>query len=76
MYGNYAGIANSDEIFSPTTNRTSATAQQQGGSIARPGSTVTRGWDVDELLVDAGSNKAVFGRLATGRPHVFKLYGS
>jgi hypothetical protein len=76
LYGNYAGLANSDEISSPTTNRTSATAQQQGGSIARPGSNVTRGWDLDELLFDSHGNKGVFGRLATDRPHVFKLYGS
>jgi hypothetical protein len=69
-------LANSDEISSPTTNRTSATAQQQGGSIARPGSNVTRGWDLDELLFDAQGNKGVYGRLATDRPHVFKLYGS
>ncbi len=76
LYGNYAGLANSDEISSPTTNRTSATAQQQGGSIARPGSNVTRGWDLDELLFDSHGNKGVYGRLATDRPHVFKLYGS
>ena len=76
LYGNYAGLANSDEISSPTTNRSSSTAQQQGGSIGRPGSNVTRGWDLDELLFDARGNKGVFGRLATDRPHVFKLYGS
>jgi hypothetical protein len=76
LYGNYAGLANSDEISSPTTNRSSATAQQSGGSIARPGSNVTRGWDLDELLFDGSGNKGVYGRLATDRPHVFKLYGS
>ena len=37
LYGNYAGLANSDEIPTPTTGTSSATAQQQAGSIARPG---------------------------------------
>ena len=75
LYGNYAGLSNSDEISSPTTNRSSATAQQSGGSIARPGSNVTRGWDLDELLFDSHGN-FVYGRLATDRPHVVKFYGS
>jgi hypothetical protein len=75
LYGNYAGLANSDEISSPTTNRSSATAQQSSGSIARPGSNVTRGWDLDELLFDSNGNKGVYGRLATDRPHVVKLFG-
>ena len=50
LYGNYAGLANSDEIPTPTTNVTSATAQQQAGSIARPGGSANRAWDIDELL--------------------------
>jgi hypothetical protein len=76
LYGNYAGLANSDEINTPTTGVTSATAQQQGGSIARPGSNATRGWDLAEYMFDSRGNLNVEGRLATDRPHVFKLYGS
>lgn len=76
LYGNYAGLANSDEISTPTTNRSSATTQQQGGSIARPGSSANRAWDLDELVWDAHGNLNVLGRLATDRPHVVKLYGS
>lgn len=76
LYGNYAGLANSDEISTPTTNRSSATTQQQGGSIARPGSSANRAWDLDELVWDSHGNLDVRGRLATDRPHVVKLYGS
>jgi Carboxypeptidase regulatory-like domain/TonB-dependent Receptor Plug Domain len=76
LYGNYAGLANSDEVLTPTTGVTSATAQQQGGSIGRPGSNTTRGWDLAEYMFDSRGNLNVEGRLATDRPHVFKLYGS
>jgi len=76
LYGNYAGLGSSDEIRTPTTNVTSATSQQQGGSIARPGSSATRSWDIDEILWDSHGKLDVLGRLATDRPHAFKLYGS
>jgi hypothetical protein len=76
LYGNYAGLSNSDEISTPTTNRSSATAQQQAGSIARPGSSANRAWDLDELVWDSHGNLDVLGRLATDRPHVVKLYGA
>ncbi len=76
LYGNYAGIANSDEITSPATGASSATAQQLGGSIARPGGNANRAWDLDEVLFDSHGNVDIQGRLATDRPHVFKLYGA
>jgi hypothetical protein len=76
LYGNYAGLANSDEISTPTTNRSSGTTQQQAGSIARPGSSANRAWDLDELVWDSNGNLNVLGRLATDRPHALKLYGS
>jgi hypothetical protein len=76
LYGNYAGLASSDEITTPTQNGTSATAQQQAGSIARPGGNANRAWDQDELLWDSRGNLDVVGRLATDRPHVVKLYGA
>ena len=75
LYGNYAGIANSDEITSPTTNRTSAQAQQSAGNVARQGGNANRSWDLDEIMFDSKGN-IVEGRLATDRPHVFKLFGS
>jgi len=74
LYGNYSGLGSSDEITPSSTGFGSGTAQQQGGSIARPGSNVTRSWDIDELLYDSRGN-FVYGRLATDRPHVVKLYG-
>ena len=76
LYGNYSGPANSDEISTPTTGVTSNNAQQQVGSIARPGSNSHIGWDIDEILWDAHGNLDVRGRLATDRPHVVKLYGA
>jgi hypothetical protein len=74
LYGNYAGLASSDEITPASTGFGSTTAQQSGGSVARPGSNVTRSWDIDELLYDSRGN-FVEGNLATDRPHVVKLYG-
>ena len=76
LYGNYAGLANSDEIQTPTTGVSSATAQQQAGSIARPGTAAGRAWDLDELEWDSHGNLDVRGRLATDRPVVAKFYGS
>jgi len=76
LYGNYAGLANSDEIQTPTTGVSSATAQQQAGSIARPGTAAGRAWDLDELEWDSHGNLDVLGRLATDRPVVAKFYGS
>lgn len=75
LYGNYAGLGNSDEISTPTTGVSSGTTQQSGGSIARPGSTGSRAWDIDQYLFDS-HGQFVEGRLATDRPHVFKAYGS
>ena len=76
LYGNYAGLASSDEIRTPTTGVSSAVAQQQAGSISREGGNVNRAWDLDELLWDSHGNLDVVGRLATDRPHAVKLYGA
>jgi hypothetical protein len=76
LYGNYSGLAASEEVNTPTTGVTSATAQQQAGSIARPGGNANRAWDIDEIFWDSRGNLDVIGRLPTDRPHVVKLYGS
>jgi hypothetical protein len=76
LYGNYAGLANSDEITTPTTGISSATTQQQSGSIARPGSNINSAYDSDTLLWDSHGHLNVVGSLPTDRPNVFKLYGS
>jgi hypothetical protein len=76
LYGNYAGLANSDEITTPTTGVSAATAQQQTGSIARPGTSAGRAWDLDELEYDSHGHLDVLGRLATDRPVVAKFYGA
>lgn len=76
LYGNYAGLAGSDEIRTPTTGVSAATAQQQAGSIAREGGNLNRGWDVDDAMFDAYGNLDILGRLATDRPVVAKFYGA
>ena len=76
LYGNYAGLASSDEIRTPTTGVSSAVSQQQAGSISRQGGNANRAWDLDEILFDSRGNLDVLGRLATDRPHAVKLYGS
>ncbi|AMY08065.1 hypothetical protein LuPra_01253 [Luteitalea pratensis] len=76
LYGNYSGLAASEEVNTPTTNVTSTTAQQQAGSVARPGGNANRAWDIDEIFWDSHGTLDVLGRLPTDRPHVVKLYGS
>lgn len=76
LSGNYAGLASSDEILTPTTDRAAASAQQQAGTIARSGGNVNRAWDLDELMWDSKGNLDVRGDLATDRTHVLKLYGA
>jgi hypothetical protein len=76
LYGNYAGLANSDEITTPTTGVSSAAAQQQGGNIFRSGTSAGRAWDLDELEWDSHGNHDPQGRLATDRPVVAKFYGA
>jgi len=76
LYGNYAGLASSDEIRTPTTGVSSATAQQQAGSTFRQGGNVNRAWDSDEQQFDSHGTLDVRGRLATDRPFVAKFFGS
>jgi hypothetical protein len=75
LYGNYSGIASSDEILTPTTGLSWATAQQPGGSIAHPARYASLGWDLDEVLFDSRGHLDTRGALATDRPHVFKFSG-
>ena len=75
LYGNYSGLANSDEITTPTTGTSSATAQQQTGSIARPGTAAGRAWDLDELEWDSHGNLDVRrppGDRSSGRREVLR----
>jgi hypothetical protein len=76
LYGNYPGIASSDEIRTPTFSGGYGPAQQQGADIFRPGGNVNRAWDLDDWMFDARGNLDVRGRLATDRPVVAKFYGS
>jgi hypothetical protein len=76
LYGNYPGIASSDEIRTPTLGLVYGADQQQAGLNFRPGGNVNRAWDLDESTWDANGNLDPQGPLATDRPHVFKLYGA
>ena len=75
LYGNYAGIASSDEIRTPGFS-SFAVDQQQGAQSFRPGGNANRAFDLDEMMWDSHGNLNVLGRLATDRPHVLKLYGA
>ena len=75
LYGNYAGIASSDEIRTPGFS-SFAVDQQQGAQSFRPGGNANRAFDLDEMMWDANGNLDPKGRLATDRPHVLKMYGA
>jgi hypothetical protein len=75
LYGNYSGIASSDEITPPSTGFGSSVAQDASTSVARPGGNANRDWDLDEQLWDSHGRLDPRGRLATDRPHVLKLFG-
>jgi hypothetical protein len=77
LYGNYSGLANSDEIRSGADGGgVFGPAQEAFGTLSRPGGNANRAWDIDELLWDSKGNLDPQGRLATDRPHALKLYGS
>jgi hypothetical protein len=76
LRGNYAGLANSDEIFPDGTARVSLPAQQSTGNAYRPGTAASRGWDLESLLFDSKGNLDVDGPLQTDRPHSLKLFGT
>src|SRR5262245_22354537 len=75
LYGNYSGLGSSDEILTPTTGLSYATAQQPGGSIAHPARYASLGWDLDEILFDSKGHLDTKGALANDRPHAFKFSG-
>jgi hypothetical protein len=76
LWGNYCGIANCDEVRTPTTGGGFGPGQQQNTQITRQGTSGSRSWDVDEIMFDSKGNLDILGRLPSDRPHVVKLYGS
>jgi len=76
LIGNYSGLSDTDEVLTPTIGLSYPTAQQQGGSLVRPGTNTSVAYDLDEILFDSHGRPNVNGRLPTDRPNVFKLYGS
>jgi hypothetical protein len=75
LAGNYPGLANADDLRTPTLGFGFPTSQQQGSSIGRPGGNTTLGWDLDEVLFDSRGRLDVRGRLPTDRPHVLRATG-
>jgi hypothetical protein len=73
LYGNYAGLVNTDEVTYP--GRVSVGAQEAFGQRTRPGTNASRAWDLDQMMFDSHGD-LVYGRLPTDRPHVVKVYGS
>ena len=76
LYGNYAGIASSDEIRTPTLGLVFGVDQQSATQSFRPGGNANRGFDLDEMMWDSHGNLDPRGPLATDRPHVGKVYGA
>lgn len=76
LFGNYSGLASSDEIRTPTTGGSYLTPQAQERSIANPGGALRTSWNIDEMMWDSHGRLDVTGRLATDRPHVVKAYGA
>ncbi|MFN0106919.1 MAG: carboxypeptidase regulatory-like domain-containing protein [Bryobacteraceae bacterium] len=77
LYGNYSGLASSDEIRTGADGGGVFGAPQEASTQnSRPGGNANRAWDIDELLWDSKGNLDPQGRLATDRPHAIKLYGS
>ena len=76
LWGDYAGLQNSDEVQPGSTYLGSTPSQQASTQSFRPGSSATRAYDLDYYLYDSKGNRDVTGRLGSDRPHVFKLYGS
>lgn len=76
LYGNYSGVAASEEVRPPTVGVTSPSVGDSGGTIVRQAGNVNRAYDIDELLFDSKGNLDVQGRLPTDRPHQFKIYAA
>ena len=76
LWGNYAGLQNSDEVSPASLGTGSAVSQQSGSSSFRPGSSATRAYDLDYYMYDSHGNLDVTGPLGSDRPHVLKLYGA
>ncbi len=74
-WGSQLELPDSDEIFPGGTNRGSLPSQTAFTNAYRPGTSASRAYDLDYYNYDSHGN-LVYGRLASDRPHVFKLYGS
>ncbi|HTY63645.1 MAG TPA: hypothetical protein VMG30_15460 [Acidobacteriota bacterium] len=70
LYGNYPGLSDTDEIAVGGWS-----ANQGVSQIARPGTNTSTQYDSEAYLLDT-KGRLLYGRLATDRPHAFKVYGS
>ncbi len=75
LLGNYPGLANVDDVRTPTLGFGFPVSQQQESGIARPGGNTSLAWDLDEVLFDSNGNLDVTGPLPMDRPHALKFTG-
>ncbi len=79
LYGNYAGIASSDEIRTPGFSNFGVD-QQQGSQSSRPGGNANRGFDLDEMMWDAHGNldpTGTPGNRSSARPeNVWRIHST
>ena len=76
LWGNYAGLQNTDEIRPTSLYVGSAVTQQITTTPYRPGTSASRAYDLDYYSYDAHGHYDVTGPLASDRPHVLKLFGA
>jgi len=76
LWGDYAGLQNSDEVYPASSYLGSGNSQQQATTAYRPGSSATRAYDLDYYMYDSHGNRDVTGVLGSDKPHTLKLYGA
>ncbi len=76
LYGNYSGIASTDEVRPTNLGFGYGTSQNLGAQATRGGGNVNVAFDLDWEVYDAHGHNGFYGRLPTDRPHAFKLAGA
>jgi hypothetical protein len=73
LYGNYSGIASTDEIRPTDLGYGFGPAQTLGAITTRPGGNASIYYDLDWESYDALGHDGNYGRLPSDRPHALKL---
>ena len=75
LFGNYPGLANVDDVRTPTLGFGFPVSQQQESGVGRPGGNTSLAWDLDEVLFDSNGHLDVAGPLPMDRTHALKFTG-